>query len=65
MTLENLQPGDMVFAATDIYNDGSVPELPENTRFAMPETGIGLFPDVGGGWHLSRLQGRIGPCVTP
>jgi nitrogen fixation protein NifZ len=34
MTLENLQPGDMVFAATDIYNDGSVPELPEDMRFA-------------------------------
>ncbi len=32
----------------------------ENTRFAMPETGIGLFPDVGGGWYLSRLQGRMG-----
>ena len=32
----------------------------ENTRFAMPETGIGLFPDVGGGWHLSRLEGRMG-----
>ena len=32
----------------------------ENTRFAMPETGIGLFPDVGGGWHLSRLEGRLG-----
>ncbi|HEX7852688.1 MAG TPA: enoyl-CoA hydratase/isomerase family protein [Sphingobium sp.] len=32
----------------------------ENTRFAMPETGIGLFPDVGGGWFLSRLEGRIG-----
>lgn len=32
----------------------------ENTRFAMPETGIGLFPDVGGGWYLSRLQGRVG-----
>jgi enoyl-CoA hydratase len=32
----------------------------ENTRFAMPETGIGLFPDVGGGWFLSRLAGRVG-----
>ena len=32
----------------------------ENTRFAMPETGIGLFPDVGGGWYLSRLPGRVG-----
>jgi len=32
----------------------------ENTRFAMPETGIGLFPDVGGGWYLSRLPGRLG-----
>ena len=32
----------------------------ENTRFAMPESGIGLFPDVGGGWYLSHLAGRIG-----
>jgi len=32
----------------------------ENTRFAMPETGIGLFPDVGGGWYLSRLPGQVG-----
>jgi enoyl-CoA hydratase len=32
----------------------------ENTRFAMPETGIGLFPDVGGDRYLSRLPGRIG-----
>jgi enoyl-CoA hydratase len=32
----------------------------ENTRFAMPETGIGLFPDVGGGWYLARLSGRMG-----
>ncbi|MBX9795969.1 enoyl-CoA hydratase/isomerase family protein [Sphingomonas sp.] len=32
----------------------------QNTRFAMPESGIGLFPDVGGGWYLARLPGRVG-----
>ncbi len=36
----------------------------ENTRFAMPETGIGLFPDVGGGWYLSRLPGRLGAFLA-
>lgn len=36
----------------------------ENTRFAMPETGIGLFPDVGGGWYLSRLPGRMGQFLA-
>ncbi len=36
----------------------------ENTRFAMPETGIGLFPDVGGGWYLSRLPGQMGEYLA-
>jgi enoyl-CoA hydratase len=36
----------------------------ENTRLAMPETGIGLFPDVGGGWYLSRLGGRVGQFMA-
>lgn len=31
-----------------------------STRFAMPEISIGLFPDVGGTWMLSRLPGGIG-----
>jgi enoyl-CoA hydratase len=36
----------------------------ENTRLAMPETGIGLFPDVGGGWYLPRLPGRVGEFMA-
>jgi enoyl-CoA hydratase len=32
----------------------------ENTTYAMPETGIGLFPDVGGGWYLPRKPGHVG-----
>lgn len=32
----------------------------ERTLFAMPETAIGLFPDVGGGYFLPRLNGKLG-----
>ncbi|KAM9364075.1 3-hydroxyisobutyryl-CoA hydrolase, mitochondrial [Pholidichthys leucotaenia] len=32
----------------------------EKTLFAMPETAIGLFPDVGGGYFLPKLQGKMG-----
>ena len=30
------------------------------TRWAMPETGIGFFPDVGAGYYLTRMPGLIG-----
>ena len=32
----------------------------EHSKLAMPETNIGLFPDVGGGWFLARNPGRLG-----
>lgn len=32
----------------------------DRTLAAMPETAIGLFPDVGGSWFLPRLPGRLG-----
>lgn len=38
MNLESLNPGDMIFAATHIYNDGGIPGLEENALLAEPGT---------------------------
>jgi len=43
---------------------GSLRVATERTLFAMPETGIGLFPDVGGGWFLPRLDGELGTWLA-
>ena len=36
----------------------------ERTVFAMPETTIGFFPDVGGSFFLPRLEGKIGTYLA-
>ena len=41
-----------------IYGDYRI--ATESTKFAMPETSIGFFPDVGGSFFLSRLDNNIG-----
>jgi enoyl-CoA hydratase len=39
---------------------GSHRVVTERTRLAMPETGIGYFPDVGATWLLPRTRGELG-----
>ena len=44
--------------------DTSLRIATERTKMAMPETNIGLFPDVGGGWFLARCPGHIGEYLA-
>ncbi len=43
-----------------ISQGASLRIVTERTKMAMPETRVGLFPDVGGGYFLSRCAGRMG-----
>lgn len=36
----------------------------ERSRLAMPEITIGLYPDVGGSWFLSRMPGKLGAFLA-
>ena len=47
-----------------ISQGGQVRVVTERTKMAMPETHIGLFPDVGGGYFLSRCPGRSGEWLA-
>ena len=47
-----------------ISQGASLRIVTEHTRMAMPETNIGLFPDVGGGFFLSRCPGHVGEYLA-
>ncbi|WP_027017207.1 enoyl-CoA hydratase/isomerase family protein [Comamonas composti] len=47
-----------------ISQGGTLRLVTGSTKMAMPETAIGLFPDVGGGYFLSRCPGRAGEWLA-
>ena len=55
-----LMDGIVMGGGMGISQGASVRVVTERTKMAMPETNIGLFPDVGGGYFLSRCAGRLG-----
>ena len=55
-----LMDGIVMGGGMGISQGASVRVVTERSKMAMPETHIGLFPDVGGGYFLSRCPGHLG-----
>ncbi|MFM2398169.1 MAG: hypothetical protein RL341_326, partial [Pseudomonadota bacterium] len=55
-----LMNGVIMGGGMGIAETGRFRVVTDNTKMAMPEVNIGLFPDVGGTYFLSRAPGEIG-----
>ncbi|MFE3287601.1 enoyl-CoA hydratase/isomerase family protein, partial [Streptomyces sp. NPDC059233] len=55
-----LMDGIVMGGGVGVSAHGSVRVVTERSRVAMPETGIGFVPDVGGTWLLGRAPGLLG-----
>ncbi|MCO5977945.1 enoyl-CoA hydratase/isomerase family protein [Ideonella oryzae] len=59
-----LMDGVCMGGGMGISQGASLRVVTEFSKLAMPETHIGLFPDVGGGWFLARCPGHVGEYLA-
>jgi enoyl-CoA hydratase len=55
-----LMDGIVMGGGIGLSGHAAIRVVTERSQLAMPETAIGLIPDVGGTWLLSRAQGKLG-----
>lgn len=59
-----LMDGITMGGGMGLAQGASLRVVTEHSKLAMPETNIGLFPDVGGGWFLARCPGHVGEYLA-
>ena len=59
-----LMDGIVMGGGMGVSQGAALRVVTERTQMAMPETHIGLFPDVGGGYFLSRCSGAVGEYLA-
>lgn len=59
-TIVAVMDGIVMGGGMGISQGARVRIVGDRTKMAMPETAIGLFPDVGGSYFLSRVPGKVG-----